>query len=79
MTRRAVSTISFTVTDWPEPRMTGPVWSERHAAKIPLSTSSTWITSRIMVPSPRTLTPVPSRAARISRGMKLSLCCIPGP
>ena len=79
VTLRAVVTISFTVTDRPEPRISGPLCRPFQVVRMPCTTSSTCTTSRSMLPSPRTWTPSPSRAARISRGMKLSFSPIPGP
>ena len=79
VTLRAASTMSFTDTDSPPPRISGPLNPARHAANSPATTSSTWTRSLIWVPSPYTCTPVPSRAARISRGTKLSFSCMPGP
>jgi len=52
VTDRAASTISLTVTDWPEPRIKGPAWPAVQAARMPLTMSSTWTRSRRCEPSP---------------------------
>src|ERR1022692_4277597 len=52
VTLRAVATISFTVTDSPAPRMSGPLNPDRMAVKMPATMSSTCTRSRTWVPSP---------------------------
>ena len=52
VTLRAVSTISFTVTDSPAPRISGPLNPVRMAVKMPATMSSTCTRSRTWVPSP---------------------------
>src|ERR1022692_4408300 len=52
VTLRAVATISFTATDSPAPRMSGPLNPDCMAVKMPATMSSTCTRSRTWVPSP---------------------------
>ena len=57
VTLRAAAMMSFTVTDSPAPMMVEPVARLRQARSSADTMSSTWIRSRIWVPSPYTCTP----------------------